>query len=786
MQGKPTLTNHERLENNQEKTEANIKNYLEQLKPTGAREPTVLLEDAINSGKIKYPEAIKLLEERRDAKQGIAWITMPNNDGKEDLIRDARNVKDIPPLNSIDSYAIQLLNIANAAEKLIEIELKQGNKLQAPEVAQLNIRLQALSILQGMRDNNFTFDIKDENAKIVNILKNAGISEPDKKLSRIKDFMNFYSPQYHISTITTQLSGDAYKTPKLLIESNTMLLGVTNKQKEEYEAIKNGQGDSIAWFANLKPEQKAMIQEHADGLAEGKFVLPTQLRGALAGIRNAYSKTSYIAESNGKNMEVAVRTFHAGTPSFHGKDKAANQAVTEENLEQLKSFLPQGKTMTVNILNSPANPSGIDSSIADQITNTAKKTPSSLKVAVTPANFWRRFSRNDNAGFEQALKQVASIIGYEENKLNLPKVKEYLETGKGETAARIEFSRDIEDPYYNKFLYLKRKAAENKFTDKDLENLFKFKNEHNLQTFDFLKSPIKEKPEIENLRNKFNKIPFTSVEQNDFLQLSRKFMHVTPELIHVLNHAMNARHYMDARRFPFDPENSNLQLAARMKIIASSAEYGALKDFAEKRLGNSLNMDTIVTNCASGKDRTGVAETMATALATQSKLGYKILTPQEVKEGLKGQPLENISSQVKGGHTQTLAACNGGSLGADGVKKDTAPAIPKSLIKAFEGLVQKTASFNKFKFTKPTKIQQLEDTVKKWMGQNPEVIVEHPVHAQSPEKREPLHSQGQKLPKKNITSKTEASLQLKTDHAQDVVSSRGQQGTATGPRPGGR
>lgn len=564
-------------------------------------------------------EAIELLEEARDLKQGITWIRVPHGEGEiPDLIRDARKATATEaPKNSPESYAIQKLNILRAALKIAEI---QNINLSGNETKGRigNLRDNATAAL-GLEDSKIQQrDVKKFNTDVVSFLASIGVKEPAKKLALIKDFMNFEDTHYNISTIST-VEG------KTVVESETILTGLTDAQKASLTTLITAKEGKTQTF-----EQK-IIANFQGKIIDGLHTIPTQLRKSLPGLKNAYLKTTYMQE-DGKPLEAIASVYHTGAISFHGKDN--KQSFTIQNARQLQSLLPESALINQNVLNSPANPTGIDADI-HRLTGKAMEETGGLR-STTPFNFWRKFSRNDNTGHEATLKALAQLAG-------------------------------------------------------DYTSLFGNKATEQIRNY------------IEGKRGANLSEARTALESID-----------TTEIKSLLEHAIEARRVMSNRSVIFDSNNDNLTISAHMASInhAVHNKDGIIRrnveqlkksnDESVQKEGASidrfidLNLPRLVINCASGKDRTGLAMIMATHFAVCEKLG---------KDPLDSTQSADIFKQiVKSGHTQEMASMNAGTRGCHGIKKDTLGAFPAWMQATVTGLQQDTASFNKFKHN-PKKVK---------------------------------------------------------------------------------
>jgi len=255
--------------------------------------------------------------------------------------------------------------------------------------------------------------------------------------------------QFHTSTLTKQKDGDG--KDRLVIESDNMLLGLTDTQKAQYEKIKDsapGEVLDIDWYDKLNDFDKKLVKTYAAQIAEGKVMLPTQTREKLAGLRNAYEKSVFISAMDGKNMEQVLEVLHTGTPSFHGKGDRLEQ--TKENLSQLDTFIPGGTEITDNALNSPQVVDGIPNFLnkidkdAPDLIQKAQKERGSGSCAVTPFNGMRRVASNDNQGFDKNLINLGAGLAQKQGFQN---ISDYLINGTNKKLAleQIEAINDNQD-----------------------------------------------------------------------------------------------------------------------------------------------------------------------------------------------------------------------------------------------------------------------------------------------------------------------------------------------------
>ena len=320
--------NYDRLLANKQNTQANIASYLKNQQDVNLDQRKQDLQASFDNPQLSSDLVLKL-EELRDLELGISWAQFgPKDDESYDLIRDCRNQETAttdPKKAEKISYIIQSTNLLLGAKKVLELEGKNTDEIDTLLQEQLS-----------KLTNTEKIDIKEFNAKVIKLLKDQGISEAKAKLTTAKNFLSMDNKQFHVSTLTKQK--DSQGEDKAVVESDMMLLGLTDTQRAEYNIIKDwqqGQNLDIDWFDQLSDFDKASVKSYAAQIAEGNVMLPTQTREKLAGLRNAYEKSVFVCNMDGTGMEQVLEVLHTGTPSFHGKGDKVKQ--TAQNLEQLGS-----------------------------------------------------------------------------------------------------------------------------------------------------------------------------------------------------------------------------------------------------------------------------------------------------------------------------------------------------------------------------------------------------------------------------------------------------------------
>jgi hypothetical protein len=142
-----------------------------------------------------------------------------------------------------------------------------------------------------------------------------------------------------------------------------------------------------------------------------------------------------------------------------------------------------------------------------------------------------------------------------------------------------------------------------------------------------------------------------------------------------------------------DKDNVFAKISANMQLIIQKTKAIQADDTKYPLLNAKLKdveLPNVFVHCKSGKDRTGADLTISSALAVADELGLET-NSDEYKS--------NITNQINAGHSATMAASQGGSHGAFGIKRVNMPGdvIP---LERQQIIQNKAAGLNAFKFGK--------------------------------------------------------------------------------------
>lgn len=181
------------------------------------------------------------------------------------------------------------------------------------------------------------------------------------------------------------------------------------------------------------------------------------------------------------------------------------------------------------------------------------------------------------------------------------------------------------------------------------------------------------------LLNKLSKL-----EKSKSLDVENGVEIISKELIQSLQNVIRAKELIMEPAAFTESENQNLELVSLMCLIdfTCNNENGSLKKFLP-----GLDTERLNVHCASGKDRTGIALTLATNQAVSQYLGLT-----------QAQAETSLIRQISGRHNQLLTSLNGGTPGCHGVKSDSKTALSDK--NPLNALIEKPARYNKFKTSK--------------------------------------------------------------------------------------
>jgi len=431
----PEKINHELLQANKEKTKLTIKSYLDTDKSADINPSAALERARVGFRDLDYTKAIDAMEERRD---NLSNISRNIIDGQ--LVRDARNVRPTPEPESATSFAIQYLNISQAAELLLKnAEDKEEISPQEANNARAEIRSAASTILNKL-DTERVVDpdeVRYRNTALVSILERVkdtdGTNLFNKKtlikdLTFAKEIVQLDMPCYHISTISSVKDKD--NKVVTVVESEVMFLGLTEAQKDQFEKIASGNGAGIDWYDGLSSTKQELLKKYAPIIAKGDHVIPTQLIHSIPLLRNAYTKITSVVEE-GNSLKTLIEDNHSGAPTFHGKGDRLQ--LSKETVEQAKS-ISGAEELGLTSLNSSADLLERDPDIVS-ISQEMAETMGGVSAIIAPINSRRGLS-TDNIDKEcnKILGKVAEVA----QNLGLENTKKFLSGNKKYKKAALE------------------------------------------------------------------------------------------------------------------------------------------------------------------------------------------------------------------------------------------------------------------------------------------------------------------------------------------------------------
>lgn len=355
--------------------------------------------------------AIRELNKAKDEKIGINWQEQKLGNGTKVRVRDARGLsasKDELEEDSGEKYAMQILNQARGAILLLDEPGITEDQKETAKNALYKMANEALENIDQLPEK-----IKNYNANMLETLSKARITEAAEKLNFAKEIASFQDEHEHIATLTRHNN-------RAICEADVML-ELTEAQKSQYQKIAEGKGQEVEWFKVLDQYKQNLIKGVAGDIAKGSKVIPAQLR-ELAGLRNAYEKTTAVQEKVTKELKVVARAIHCGAPASKSADKDSQQEIANQNLEQLQSHYPRNIKVNANILTSNQQEGWISKQI-----KAAK-----VSFTASPINHWRLLSGSgkDHTQFENNLFSIAGALRGDKKLQSTTKhIQDYLDKG---------------------------------------------------------------------------------------------------------------------------------------------------------------------------------------------------------------------------------------------------------------------------------------------------------------------------------------------------------------------
>lgn len=552
-----------------------------------------------------FSKALEGLEEMRDARSGISTTKIDKEGATPVVIRDARNCK-TPPERSTESFEGQCLNAYRAAIEVAELEGK-------PDLRD-SLKEEAVAFITTFHDENsgksqeeLSKAAKKVTKGIVAKMVNSGIEKAGSKLNTAKEFQNFNDTHCNVATLSA-VTDKAGKT-HTVVEAEVALKGLTSDQKGEFD--KAGTEQKPEWYKGASGLEQKLIDKYTPAITDGTHVIPTQLRGSIPGMRNAFEKVTAVMESGGNALEELHSSKHAGTLASLVKDKDSRQDLTNQNARQAQEWMGTDVKVHCNTLNS-RRPGGDDIEIIESTTKAMESVGG--KETNTAFNGWRTFGfASDVTGAKELLSEIAGSL-------------------------------------------------DNIAGDKDQAKALKVIQSH----IDPKSSPPLFGPSFEDA---LAKLPDSLLTEKD-----KEVLRDSAGM------AKNVKAADANIRFG-DSENVSLTVSTEMNQLTTKIRNNA----ADSKL-QTLPKEDVLTMCASGKDRTGLAEHDQTAQAVAARFGMDI---------------KDVDKQILvAGHTAEQAGsirAGGGTIGCHGTKEENLAGLPASRRENLEAIVEVSSANNKIK-----------------------------------------------------------------------------------------
>ncbi len=322
--------------------------------------------------------AMRELEKARDARTGIELREIHPEEGVPILVRDARNCKKPPdgPIRGPESDEIQYLSMIRGAMNIAEIDGKP--ELRAELLGRASTFLAEFRKEKGdlpinlderlAQEKKWAKELEGGVSAIAVWLGERGIDNARTKIDIAKEYQNLKEQHFNIATLSTVY--DSNGKPRVAMEAEVGMKGVTDEIKAEYQKVKGGKGEELPWFKALAPYEKALVRENVDAFIAGEHVLSTWLLHG-PGMKNAFEKITAVTAAddhdNENGLKVLDKSKHSGTLASVARDPDAREEITKKNIEQAKEWNGKGVDTHIVSLNSAVIGRSHDKVVTEQL-----------------------------------------------------------------------------------------------------------------------------------------------------------------------------------------------------------------------------------------------------------------------------------------------------------------------------------------------------------------------------------------------------------------------------------
>jgi hypothetical protein len=420
----------------------------------------------------------------------------------------------------------------------------------------------------------------------------------------------------HCNIVTLSNVKDKQGRKHIAVEGEVALKGLTEEQQLQYKKIINDQQGKPRWYDKMTPFEQSLVKKYADKIIDGQHVISTQLR-QIVGMKNAFEKITAIVDENSK-LEIIHESKHAGTLVSFSRDEKSRPDITGLNARQAQEWIGEERRLHTNTLNSGTINSGLLSSIVRHPDMEIVKETNLAMNTIKGINTNTAFNQFRVLGGVNNLKGAEQLLENLSNNLGKQDDSNHMSEVKSHLKPRGWFSRllGINKPKGN---------------SETLINTLFNTNQIDKNTSEILKNAVSLRKDIESAN-----IPFF--------------------------------------RLFGDKENINVSISRKLNYLTHQ-----ISKSDDKALQNVTKYETL-TMCASGKDRTGLAEHDQTSSALALRLGIDVKDVDKVL--------------LQAGHTVGQAGgvyAGGATIGCYGTLAVTGRGFPNSRKHALQGIIEPSA-----------------------------------------------------------------------------------------------
>ena len=567
---------------------------------------------------------------KADAERGIDSFFVKTSDDeipRFSLVRDARHLtEDTPEIKTKadrQHYKSMLFNYVLA---LSVIEKSHLGQVQDEDTL-LEICHKFEETVANAHDAEQYF-LATVKFVVAPILVEKGLADNDaaaiKMLDKAKDWAAMELDSMDIMTID-QVSKDESDVASDIVRLDTPTVYLTQAQVDEFSRTYEDQ----AWFQNMSAYEQRIYEDHYRDKILQLRVLPSQLRDRIPGLKNAFHSQTFVSNGEQKLKKVSD-FFHCGSMPYVGGDQntlISSTLKTAKQQSQISHFYHDKNHQSTSHV---------------MLTLNSATTDRYLRWGVLLSNLKTRFFNWFRSRENQVVLQ--SYTGYDEQIVSQTRL--------------VHASTEVDGMNSENLCLNAARHFESTRGNAIKQNIL---GGAGIALRELKRQSKTQRSILQELRKKPNLA--AQVQRNQ--EILDRYDAMTKSLRVKVNKLKRKQRLFTFGRTKKDPTDANVKNVQILRLATQISHQLEAVRALDEHLSKNVPSVKVWFGCASGENRTGVAEFVAQTEAVKEELLAQGYDAHEISK-----------TMATGHHIQTVVGSVGGSAGMVGIRSKSMGSLP--------------------------------------------------------------------------------------------------------------